>query len=87
MKNILILMRGLKKKTYELFTSSRSSLLRTLVYTIGHFFIAAGVILTVGGVSLIVAMTDAIVEPLLNSVWYFCLDKWWASKPSAEVRG
>jgi uncharacterized membrane protein len=25
-------------------------------------------------------MTDAIVEPLLNSIWYFVLDKWWASK-------
>jgi uncharacterized membrane protein len=26
------------------------------------------------------AITDAIVEPLLNSVWYFVLDKYWASK-------
>ena len=26
------------------------------------------------------AITDAIVEPLLNSVWYFILDKYWASK-------
>ena len=80
-------MLDLKKKIYQLYIDNRSTLLRTLVYTIGHFFIAAGVILTVGGVTLIVAMTDAIVEPLLNSVWCFCLDKWWASKPSAEVRG
>jgi len=25
-------------------------------------------------------LTDAIVEPIANSVWYFVLDKWWASK-------
>ena len=80
-------MRGLKKKTYELFTNSRSSLLRTLVYTIGHFCIAAGVIMAVADVTIYEAMTDAVVEPLLNSIWYFCLDKWWASKHSAEVRG
>ena len=27
-----------------------------------------------------VALTDAIVEPLANAVWYFLLDKIWASK-------
>jgi len=25
-------------------------------------------------------LTDAIVEPLANAVWYFLLDKFWASK-------
>jgi uncharacterized membrane protein len=32
------------------------------------------------GASFSAAITDAIVEPLLNSVWYFVLDKYWASK-------
>ena len=27
-----------------------------------------------------IALTDAIVEPLANAVWYFFLDKFWASK-------
>ena len=27
-----------------------------------------------------IALTDAIVEPLANTVWYFLLDKFWASK-------
>jgi len=27
-----------------------------------------------------IALTDAIVEPLANTVWYFMLDKFWASK-------
>ena len=26
------------------------------------------------------AMTDAIVEPLLNGVWYYVLDRYWASR-------
>jgi len=80
MKNILILMLDLKKKIYQLYIDNRPTLLRTLVYTVGHFCIAAGVIMTVADVTIYEAMTDAVVEPLLNSIWYFCLDKWWASK-------
>ena len=34
----------------------------------------------VADVSFYIALTDAIVEPLANSVWYFVLDKFWASK-------
>ena len=64
----------------KIYKNNRGTLLRTLVYTIGHFLIAAGTILALSDVSVIIAMTDAIVEPLLNSIWYFVLDKWWASK-------
>jgi uncharacterized membrane protein len=32
------------------------------------------------GAAFSVAITSAIVEPLINSVWYFLLDKYWASK-------
>ena len=27
-----------------------------------------------------VALTDAIVEPLANAIWYFVLDKIWTAK-------
>ena len=64
----------------QIYRNNRGSILRTLVYTIGHFLIAAGTILVLSDVPVIIAMTDAIVEPLLNSIWYFVLDKWWASK-------
>ncbi len=64
----------------KIYKNNRGTLLRTLVYTIGHFLIAAGTILALSDVTVIIAMTDAIVEPLLNSIWYFVLDKWWASK-------
>jgi len=64
----------------QIYKNNRGSILRTIVYTIGHFLIAAGTILVLFDVPVIIAMTDAIVEPLLNSIWYFVLDKWWASK-------
>ena len=40
----------------------------------------------VADVSFAVALTDAIVEPLANTVWYFLLDKFWASKVSHKIR-
>ena len=38
------------------------------------------VLMLVANVPFSIALTDAIVEPIANSVWYFILDKWWASK-------
>jgi uncharacterized membrane protein len=32
------------------------------------------------GIELWVAMADAVIEPLVNAVWYFILDKIWVSK-------
>jgi uncharacterized membrane protein len=33
-----------------------------------------------------VALTDAIVEPLINGVWYYCLDRYWASRVVNKIR-
>ena len=55
---------------------------RTLVYTLGHFIIAAVCVWYFTGAQLIMAVSDAIVEPLINGVWYFVLDKFWASRSS-----
>ena len=57
--------------------ANRGSLARTVIYTIGHFVIAITCLMLIADVSLREAMTDAIVEPIANSVWYFLLDKWW----------
>ena len=65
------------KKIYK---NNRGTIHRTIVYTIVDFLIAAGTILVLSDVPVLIAMTDAVVEPLLNSIWYFVLDKWWASK-------
>ena len=71
---------GIFKASQTIYLNNRGSILRTIIYTIGHFAIAITVLMLVADVSFGIALTDAIVEPLANSVWYFVLDKWWASK-------
>ena len=58
----------------------RGTLLRTLIYTMGHFLIAAGCVVYFTGANFSDAITDAIVEPILNGVWYFILDRMWTKK-------
>ena len=72
--------KGIFNAAIDIYNHNRGSILRTVVYTIGHFVIAITVLMLVADVSFAVALTDAIVEPLANSVWYFLLDKFWASK-------
>ena len=71
---------GIFNASKKVYASNRGSILRTIVYTIGHFAIAITVLMLVADVSCYIALTDAIVEPLANSVWYFLLDKFLASK-------
>ena len=71
---------GIFNASKKIYATNRGSILRTFVYTIGHFAIAITVLMLVADVSFYIALTDAIVEPLANSVWYFLLDKFWASK-------
>tara|TARA_B100001094_G_C17539315_1_gene488324 strand:+ start:195 stop:434 length:240 start_codon:yes stop_codon:yes gene_type:complete len=72
--------KGIFNAAADIYNSNKGSILRTIVYTFGHFIIAITVLMLVADVSFVVALTDAIVEPLANSVWYFLLDKFWASK-------
>ena len=72
--------KGIFEASKEIYSNNRGSILRTIVYTIGHFLIAITVLMLVADVSFMIALTDAIVEPIANSIWYFILDKWWASK-------
>ena len=72
--------KGIFEASKEIYSNNRGSILRTIVYTLGHFVIAITVLMLVADVSFAIALTDAIVEPIANSVWYFILDKWWASK-------
>ena len=65
---------------WNLIKNNKGSLVRTMIYTIGHFAIAIICLMLIADVSFWIALTDAIVEPLANSVWYFILDKWWASR-------
>ena len=71
---------GIFKAAENIFRNNKGSILRTIVYTIGHFAIAITVLMLVADVPFVIALTDAIIEPLANSIWYFILDKWWTSK-------
>ena len=71
---------GIFKAAGNIYSSNKGSILRTIIYTIGHFAIAITVLMLIADVPFSIALTDAIVEPIANSVWYFILDKWWASK-------
>ena len=74
------LTQGIFLTAKNIYKNNRGSILRTIVYTLGHFAIAIIVLMSIADVSFSVALTDAIVEPLANAVWYFMLDKFWASK-------
>ena len=72
--------KGIFQASQNIYQNNKGSLLRTIIYTIGHFAIAITVLMLVADVSFKIALTDAIVEPIANSIWYFILDKWWTSK-------
>ena len=55
-----------------------SSMTRAVVYTIGHILIAATCNFFITGAQFHLATVDAIVEPLINGVWYYILDKTWS---------
>ena len=74
------LTKGIFEVSKNVYKNNKGSILRTIIYTIGHFAIAITVLMLVADVTFLTALTDAIVEPLANAVWYFILDKWWASK-------
>ncbi len=54
---------------------SRTSLGRALIYTLGHIVIAMSVVSVLTGASLWQAGAVALVEPTINGVWYYFLDK------------
>ena len=71
---------GIFNAAGSIYKNNRGSILRTIVYTAGHFAIAITVLMLIANVSFMIALTDAIVEPLANAVWYFVLDKIWTAK-------
>ena len=56
------------------------SIIRTVLYTIGHILIAITCNWLITGANWGLATIDALVEPLINSLWYFTLDYYWATK-------
>ena len=56
-----------------------SSITLAVVYTIGHMLIAIACVMIITGASLELATIDAIVEPLINGVWFYVLHETWKS--------
>jgi uncharacterized membrane protein len=52
-----------------------SSILLAVIYTIGHIFIATTCNFLITGADVELAAVDAIVEPLINGVWFYVLHK------------
>ena len=76
--------KGIFQASQNIYQNNKGSLLRTIIYTIGHFAIAIICLMLIADVSFMIALTDAIVEPLANAVWYFVLDKIWTSKRQSK---
>ena len=58
---------GIFNAATSIYKNNKGSILRTIVYTIGHFIIAISVLMLVADVSFTVALTDAIVCLLYTS--------------------
>ena len=54
-----------------------SSITLAVIYTIGHMLIAIVCVMVITGASLELATIDAIVEPLINGVWFYVLHETW----------
>ena len=57
---------------------ANTSVGRALVYTGGHVIIAMTVVSIVTGANLFEAGMVALIEPSINGVWYYFLDKFWS---------
>ena len=68
---------GIFKTLKELIVSS--SIMRAVVYTMGHIMIAMACNTIITGATWELAIMDAVIEPCINGVWYYFLDKIWTS--------
>lgn len=50
-----------------------SILTLAIVYTVGHIIVAAIVAYIITGTSIKLAALDAIVEPIINGIWFYVL--------------
>ena len=80
MNNKFELTHGIWNAIKSVYDTNKGSILRTIIYTLGHFVIAITCLMLIADVPFSVAATDAIVEPIANAVWFFVLDKIWTTK-------
>lgn len=56
-----------------------SSITRAIIYTIGHIIIAMTCNRLITGAALELAAVDALIEPMINGVWFYLLDRMYVS--------
>tara|TARA_B100000575_G_C22834767_1_gene489764 strand:+ start:241 stop:462 length:222 start_codon:yes stop_codon:yes gene_type:complete len=54
-----------------------SSVTLAVIYTIGHMIIAIICVMVITGASLELATIDAVVEPIINGIWFYVLHETW----------
>ncbi len=75
---MFLLLKGIQSMNKWLIALLRNdSLLLSLVYTVGHIFIAAVCAVLITGASLQLATIDALVEPIINGFWFYFLHVDW----------
>lgn len=52
----------------------------TIIYTLGHIVIAALCNMIITGATLDMATLDAVIEPIVNGVWFYILHKWYKNQ-------
>lgn len=52
-----------------------SSFTLAVIYTLGHILIAIACVVIITGTSVELAALDAVVEPMINGVWFYVLHR------------
>ena len=63
-----------------------SSFTLAIIYTIGHIFIATACVVIITGASIELAALDALIEPIINGVWFYVLHKTWKHFNTQKVK-
>ena len=71
------LKQGIFETLRELVTTSSAA--RAVIYTIGHIIIAMTCNKLITGAALELAVVDALIEPMINGVWFYLLDRMYVS--------
>ncbi len=65
-------------------TKMSDSLFLTIIYTLGHFIIAILCVKLITGASLKFATLDALIEPVVNSIWFYVLHRIYSNYKSKK---
>ena len=63
----------------SIITKMSDSLVLTIIYTLGHFIIAVSCVTLITGAPLELATLDALIEPLINAIWFYVLHRIYSS--------